>query len=349
MQAAITIDGQEIKAGTRQSIHLPLPEFYNYSPTTMTIHVVHGRNPGPCLLVTSAVHGDEINGVEIIRRLLGHKSIERIKGTLLLIPVVNVFGFVAQSRYLPDRRDLNRSFPGSPKGSMASRLANVLMTEVLPHCTHVIDLHTGAVARENFPQIRATLNGNAELAALAKAFNAPVVLDAGLRDGTFRKAAHELGIPSLVYEAGEALRFDEVSIRAGVAGILNILSHLGMVRKRMRRKEHHPLIAKSSSWVRASQSGVARSLVPLGAKVSVGDELAYISDPSGGHEELVKSSVAGIVIGRTRLPLVHEGEAIFHIARFSQTSEAAESIENFQDAFDPLTDTVESEEPPVFS
>jgi predicted deacylase len=176
-----------------------------------------------------------------------------------------------------------------------------------------------------------------------------VVLDAGLRDGTFRKAAHDRGIPSLVYEAGEALRFDEVSIRAGVVGILNILSHLGMTRKRTRRKEHPPLIANSSQWIRASQSGVARSLVALGAKVSVGDELAYISDPSGGHEEVVKSSVAGIVIGRTRLPLVHEGEAIFHIARFSRPTAAAESIESFQDAFDPETDTVESDEPPVVS
>jgi predicted deacylase len=347
MQAAISIGGQEIKAGERRAIQLPLPELYTYSPTTMTLHVIHGKNPGPCLLVTSTLHGDELNGIEIIRRLLGHKSLGRLKGTVILIPVVNVFGFVAQSRYLPDRRDLNRSFPGSPRGSMAARLANVVMAEVLPKCTHMIDLHTGAVARENFPQIRASLNGNAELVELAEAFNAPVVLDAGLRDGTFRKAAHELGIPSLVYEAGEALRFDEVSIRAGVAGTLNLLSHLGMIRKRIRRKEHHPLIAKSSQWVRASQSGVARSLIALGAEVAPGDDLAYISDPSGGHEAVVQSSVAGIVIGRSRLPLVHEGEAIFHIAKFSQPSEAAESVENFQDAFDPETDTVESEEPPL--
>jgi predicted deacylase len=347
MQAAITIGGVEVQSGTRQLVHLPLPEFYTYAPTTMPIHICHGRSPGPCLLITSAIHGDEINGVEIIRRLLGHKSLGRIKGTLMLIPVVNVFGFVAQSRYLPDRRDLNRSFPGSPKGSMASRLADVIMSEVLPGCTHMIDLHTGAINRENLPQIRATLNSNRELEQLAKAFNAPVVLDANLREGTFREAAQGKGIQTLVYEAGEALRFDEVSIRAGVAGILNVLSHLGMTRKRTRRREHHPLIAKSTQWVRAPQSGVARSLVALGAKVSVGDELAYISDPSGGHEEVVKSTVAGIVIGRTRLPLVHEGEAVFHIAKFAQTSAAAESIENFQDAFDPETDTAENGEPPL--
>jgi predicted deacylase len=299
------------------------------------------------LLVTSALHGDEINGIEIIRRLLGHKSLNRIKGTLVLIPVVNVFGFVAQSRYLPDRRDLNRSFPGSPKGSMAARLANLIMTDILPGCTHVIDLHTGAIARQNLPQIRALLTGVPEVEELAKAFGAPVILDAGLRAGTFREAAHSLGIPTLVYEAGEALRFDEVSVRAGAAGIINVLAHLGMIRPGARHKEHLPFIAKSTQWVRAPQSGVARALVPLGARVAIGEPLAYISDPFGEHEEMVTSTAAGIVIGRTRMPLVHEGEAVFHIARFEQTRKAEALIEQFQDAFDPQTDTVESEEPPL--
>lgn len=347
MQKPLVIGGQPIAAGTRETIHLPLPYFYTHSPTTMPIHVIRGRQAGPCLLIASALHGDEINGVEIIRRLLGFRLLNQLKGTLLLIPVVNVFGFVGQSRYLPDRRDLNRSFPGSPKGSMAARLANLVMTEIVPHCTHIIDLHTGAVARENLPQIRASVNGNAELKGLAKAFNVPVVLDAGLRPGTFREAAHNLGIPTLVYEAGEALRFDEVSIRAGVTGTLNVLSHLGMIRKRTSRKEHVPLIAKSTQWIRASQSGVVRSLVGLGSRVKAGETLAFISDPFGEHEEAITCSAAGIVIGRTRLPLVHEGEAIFHVAKFEQTSEAAESIGNFQDAFDPLTGTSDSEEPPV--
>ncbi|MCF7816746.1 MAG: succinylglutamate desuccinylase/aspartoacylase family protein [Kiritimatiellales bacterium] len=347
MQPSFSIGGQTIPAGSRKTIHLPLPFFYTHSPTTMPVHVVRGKQAGPCLLVTSALHGDEINGIEIIRRLHGNKSINRLKGTLILIPVVNVFGFVAQSRYLPDRRDLNRSFPGSPKGSMAARLANLVLTEILPLCTHVIDLHTGAVARENLPQIRAKLNGDPAMKALAKAFRAPVILDAALREGTFRAAAHGRGIPTLVYEAGEALRFDEVSIRAGVAGILNVMVHLDMVRRAIRHKEHTPLIAKSTQWIRAPQSGVARSLVALGARVSAGDVLAYISDPFGEHEAAATSTAAGIVIGRSKVPLVHEGEAIFHIAKFEQPSEAAVSIETFQDAFDPETDTVESTEPPL--
>ncbi len=347
MQPPLAIGGESVAPGERKTIHLPLPYFYTHAPTTMPIHVVRGRDPGPSLLVTSALHGDEINGIEIIRRILGNRSLGRIKGTLILIPVVNVFGFVGQSRYLPDRRDLNRSFPGSPKGSMAARLGNLLMTEILPSCTHVIDLHTGAVGRENLPQIRATLAGNPELERLAKAFNAPVVLDASLRTGTFREAAHLKGIPSLVYEAGEALRFDELSIRAGTTGILNVLAHLGMVRQPARRKQMVPPVAKSTQWIRASQSGVIRSLVSLGAHVSAGDTLAYITDPFGEHEETIASPVTGIVIGRTRLPLVHEGEAIFHIAKFAQAAEAAESIEVFQDAFDPINGTSDSDEPPV--
>jgi len=347
MQSSCVIGGETILAGERRTVQLPLPNFYTHSPTTMPVHVVHGRQVGPCLLVTSALHGDEINGVEIIRRLSVRPSLSRLKGTLILIPVVNVFGFVAQSRYLPDRRDLNRSFPGSPKGSMAARLAHLITTDVLPLCTHIIDLHTGAVARENLPQIRTTLSDNPELEAFAKAFNAPVVLDAALRDGTFRKTAQKRGVPALVYEAGEALRFDEVSIRAGVSGVLNILSHLGMIRKRTPRKAHTPLVAKSTQWVRAPQSGVLRSLVVLGERVAAGDQIALIGDPFGEHEESVLSPAAGIIIGRTKVPLVHEGEAVFHIAKFDRPSAAAASIENFQDAFDPESDTFETEEPPL--
>ena len=163
MQAAIEIAGVRVKPGTRQSIDIPLPSFYTHSSVNMPVHVVHGRRPGPVLLVSAALHGDEINGVEVIRRLLSHKFIDRIKGTLIAIPVVNVYGFVSKSRYLPDRRDLNRSFPGSENGSMASRLAHVLMTQIIPRCTHIIDLHTGAVNRENLPQIRANLRDEPDL------------------------------------------------------------------------------------------------------------------------------------------------------------------------------------------
>ena len=279
--AAIEIAGVSIKPGTRQSIDIPLPSFYTHSSVNMPVHIVHGRKPGPVLLVCAAIHGDEINGVEIIRRLLTHKIIDRCKGTLITIPVVNVYGFVSKSRYLPDRRDLNRSFPGSETGSMASRLANVLMTEIIPHCTHVVDLHSGAVNRENLPQIRAKLDDDPEIEALARAFGVPAILNANLLEGSFRQAAHDLGIPVLLYESGEALRFDEVAIRAGVKGVLNVMTALGMRARPRKHRTPETMIANTSQWVRAPQSGILRALAATGSRVQVDEVLAYINDPLG--------------------------------------------------------------------
>ena len=224
----IEIAGVSVAPGTRQSIDIPLPSFYTHSSVNMPVHVVHGRKPGPVLLVCAAIHGDEINGTEIIRRLLAHRAMNRLRGTLIAIPVVNVYGFVSKSRYLPDRRDLNRSFPGSETGSMASRLAHVVMEQIITHCTHIVDLHTGAVYRENLPQIRAKLRNDPEIERLARAFGVPVILDADLLEGSFRAACHDQDVPVILYEAGEALRFDELAIRAGVRGVLNVMTALGM-------------------------------------------------------------------------------------------------------------------------
>jgi predicted deacylase len=347
MQKPIEIAGVTVKAGSRQSIDIPLPSFYTHSSVNMPVHVVHGRNAGPVLLVSAAVHGDEINGVEIIRRLLAHKSINRIKGTLIAIPVVNVYGFVSKSRYLPDRRDLNRSFPGSLNGSMASRLANVLTTQILPHCSHVIDLHTGAVNRENLPQIRAKLRGDAELNKLAKAFGVPVILNAEFLQGSLRATAKEMGISVLLYEAGEALRFDEVAIRAGFQGVLHVMAELGMRRKSARKQRVESMIANRTRWVRAGQSGILRSLVASGMKVEEGDLLAYITNPLGEHTEELISPVSGIVIGKNNLPLVFAGEALFNIAGYDEIDQVAENIDAYQDQLDPNTDEMLSDEPPL--
>ena len=347
MQPAIEIAGTSVKAGSRQSIDIPLPNFYTHSAASMPVHVVRGRKPGPCLLVCAAIHGDEINGVEIIRRILTHKLINKIQGTLIAIPVVNVFGFVSKSRYLPDRRDLNRAFPGSETGSMAARLANMLMTEIIPHCTHVVDLHTGAVNRENLPQIRAKLTDEPITEAMARAFGVPVILNANLVDGSFRTAASEREIPVILYEAGEALRFEEVAIRAGVKGILGVMSHLGMRRKSAKHKDTKTLIANASQWVRAGQSGILRSLVASGSKVECGEVLAHINDPLGENSETVLSPIAGIVIGKTNLPLVFEGEAVFHIASYEETDHVSNHIEAYHELLDPLGDDNNMDEPPL--
>jgi predicted deacylase len=341
----IEIAGVTIQPGSRQTIDIPLPSFYTHSSACMPVHIVHGRKPGPCLLICAAIHGEEINGVEIVRRILSHKFLNRINGTVIAIPVVNVFGFVSKSRYLPDRRDLNRAFPGSVKGSMSSRLANILMTVIVPHCTQVIDLHTGAVHRENLPQIRAKIRDEAETEEMARAFGVPVILNSELIDGSLRMAARDLGIPVLLYEAGEALRFDEVAIRAGVKGILGVMSHLGMRKKSRRHRQTKTLVANSSRWIRASQSGILRSIVAIGAKVESGDVIGYINDPMGENSEPLVSPLSGIVIGKTNLPLVFEGEAVFHIADYAEAGDISDSIEAYQDELDPLSDSVESDEP----
>jgi predicted deacylase len=347
MQSAIEIAGVRIKPGDRVSIDIPLPSFYTHSSVNMPVHVVHGRKPGPVLLVSAAVHGDEINGVEIIRRLLASKSVNRIKGTLIAIPVVNVYGFVSKSRYLPDRRDLNRSFPGSEKGSMAARLANVVMTEIIPHCTHIVDLHTGAVNRENLPQIRARLVDDPDLEKLARAFGAPVILNAELLEGSFRAAAHANGIGVLLFEAGEALRFDEVAIRSGVRGVLEVMTELDMRGKTRKQRKVEAMVANTSRWVRAGQSGILRSLVATGSRVEVDDVLAYISDPLGENNEQLISPVDGIIIGKTNLPLVFAGEAIFNIASYEEIDQVAENIDAYHEELDPSTDYLQSDEPPL--
>ncbi|MBK1645929.1 succinylglutamate desuccinylase [Thiocapsa imhoffii] len=334
---SIQIAGREVPPGTRVRIDIPLANLYTTTPVFMPVHVIHARQPGPRLFITAAIHGDEINGVEILRRLRQQKSLNRMRGTLLTVPVVNVYGYVRQSRYLPDRRDLNRSFPGSGKGSLAARLAATLMTEVVEGSTHGIDLHTGAIHRENLPQIRATLSACETIPDLAKAFGAPVILDAEVRPGSLRAEAAARAIPLLLYEAGEALRFDEFAVRAGLRGILGVMRHLGMIRASSPRRamQNDPVVARSSVWIRAQQSGILLSLTPLGAQVNKGDTLGIITDPFRPVDERIQSPVSGVVIGRTNLPLITEGEALYHIACFGQPEAAAALVEQYRDALDP--------------
>ena len=346
---SITIGGVTVKAGTRKSIDLSLPTLYSHSPVYMPVHVINGKQSGPIMFVSAAIHGDEINGVEVIRRVLKRKCMKHVKGTLILVPVVNIYGFISQSRYLPDRRDLNRSFPGSEVGSMASRLAHTFMQEIVSQCTHGIDLHTGAIGRENLPQIRAKVVDSPETEAMARAFNAPVIMNSEVLEGSLREAVSKNKTPILLYEAGEALRFDETSIRAGVSGVVNVMRHLNMLPdKKPTRDPQSILIAKSSKWVRAPQSGISRAIVPMGERVYKGDIIGWVSDPFGEQEQEITSPTSGIIIGKSNLPLVHEGEAIFHIARFDENDTVADSVEEFQEQHDPQSDDEQNQEPVIF-
>ncbi|MEZ5448307.1 MAG: succinylglutamate desuccinylase/aspartoacylase family protein [Thiolinea sp.] len=335
-QQALTVGGTTVKPGERKYIDLPLPHLYTHSQITMPVHVIHGRKAGPRLFVSAAIHGDEINGVEIIRRLLHTKTLTPLRGTLIAVPVVNVFGFINKSRYLPDRRDLNRSFPGSESGSLAGQIAHLFLEEIVAHCTHGIDLHTAAAGRTNLPQVRVNLQDNPELEELACAFNSPIVLNASIRDGTLRKAASLYQVPTLLYEAGEALRFDEIPIRGGVRGILAVMRHLGMLPPTKPRKQSYkPLLSHGSRWVRAPQSGILRRVRSMGKSIREGDILGYVADPFGASEQPVYANTSGVMVGRSTLPLVHEGEALFHIAQIEGDADIASAFQHFHHEIDP--------------
>lgn len=346
-RAPITVGDVDVAPGSRRTVDIPAALLYTHAPVTLPVHVVHGRRDGPVLLVCAAIHGDEINGVEIIRRLLQVPALKRLRGTLLAVPIVNVFGFTDRSRYLPDRRDLNRAFPGTERGSLAGRLAWLFKTRVLDLATHVIDLHTAAIHRDNLPQVRANLD-EPECAAMAEAFGTPVVVNTPLIEGSLRQVCNDEGMPVVTYEAGEALRFDEQAIKAGLAGVVRVMRHLGMVstRARARAPKTESYAANNSHWMRAEQDGIFRAIVPLGASVSEGTALGFIADPFGEREITVRAGTSGIIIGRNNLPLVHEGEALFHVARFDSVRRVARYVRAFNRELEEDQDWA-VEEPPI--
>ncbi|MCW3807494.1 succinylglutamate desuccinylase/aspartoacylase family protein [Plebeiibacterium marinum] len=344
MRKEFKINNELIKAGESKVVYFSLPALHSNSTITMPVHIVHGKKEGPVLFISAAIHGDEINGVEIIRRLLSMDTMKRMRGTLLAVPVVNIYGFNSHSRYLPDRRDLNRSFPGVGSGSMAGRLANIFLTEVVSRSDIGIDIHTASIHRDNLPQVRADLNDD-KLNIMSKVFESPVILHSAPPLGSLRAAANQINVPVMVYESGEALRFDELSIRVGVRGILNVMNNLGMLTKSTQRKQKSSVILHSSTWVRASTSGILRATVSLGDMVKKGDLIGYISNPASKTDTIVEATSSGIIIGRTNIPLIYEGEALFHIGKSHQTKLLEEHMDALNN--DSLLNPPELVEEPV--
>ncbi|MDA1000447.1 MAG: succinylglutamate desuccinylase/aspartoacylase family protein [bacterium] len=314
IQAPFEIGGQGVPPGEQRTIDLPLSLLFDHTPVTMTVKVVHGRRPGPRLFVSAAIHGDEINGVEIIRRLLLSPTLFRMRGTLIAVPVVNVYGFISRTRYLPDRRDLNRSFPGSTNGSLAAQLASLFTEQIVRRCTHGIDLHTGAIHRPNFPQIRCDLT-KPEIREMSRAFGAPVTLHADPLEGSLRDVVRDMNIPIVLYEGGEALRLDELAIRVGLNGILGVMSEIGMTRKRRSLRKVQPLEVHSSYWVRAPAGGIFHTVLRGGSTVRENQQVGMIVDPFGESQVEVNARESGVIIGATNLPVVNQGDALVHIAR----------------------------------
>jgi predicted deacylase len=339
-RAAFAFGGEEVAPGTRRTIDLPVSSLSDHTPVTMSAHVLHGKTAGPTVFVSAGVHGDEVIGIEIVRRLLKSPGLRGMKGTLIVVPIVNSFGFINKSRYLPDRRDLNRVFPGSEGGSLAARLAHLFLTEVVEKADLGIDLHSAAIHRTNYPQVRVSA-ANGRMRELADIFGAPIIMQSPLREGSLRKAAETLGTPVLLYEGGEGLRFDEVSARAGLAGILRVLHALEMISGRgVTKTKSLPQFCASSKWLRAPMGGLFRSLRSDGDLVREGDVLGLVSDPFGEREREVKAPFEGIIVGRAVMPVVNEGDAIFHLARV-QSFKKAEGIMDghfAQLADDPMFD-----------
>lgn len=312
-RAPFEIAGHSITAGKRMRIELPIGNLMSGTPVALPLIVAHGKTDGPIVWLSAAIHGDEICGVEIIRRALDEISASSMAGTVIAAPVVNVHGFNNSDRYLPDRRDLNRSFPGSARGSLASRIADLFMNEVVKRSDVGIDLHTGSDLRTNLPQIRCDLDHGPTL-DLANVFGSPIVIDARLRDGSLRQAAVEEGKIMLLFEGGEASRFDPAAIAAGTAGVLRTLNHLGLTDVAV-SPPAPCLYSRSTRWSRASKSGIVHLEARLGELVRARDRLATIYDPYGKVLSRIAARHNGIVIGHSQAPLVNRGDAISHVAQ----------------------------------
>jgi len=318
VRAPFEIGTNEIKAGRRGHVELPVSRLITGAEMAMPVTIFHGSSEGPTMWINAAIHGDELNGVEIVNRVLSELDPKTMHGTLLAVPVVNIHGFITGDRYLPDRRDLNRSFPGSAKGSLAARLAHLFMTEVVSKCEVGIDLHTASDNRTNLPQIRANLDDE-RTRELGAVFGARLMLHAKTRSGTLRSAGTKAGAAVLLYEAGEPMRFNSDAIEVGVQGVRRVLRHLGIAEWDGPAAGAVPE-SRSSRWVRASRSGVIRLEVEIGDMVEAKQPLGTIIDAFGKRLSTIKASRDGLVIGRTMYPLGNKGDALVHLATLDDTA-----------------------------
>ncbi len=311
----ITILGEQINAGQRRILHLDIARLHTHTKIEIPVIVERAKVDGPVLLLNAGIHGNELNGVEIVRELLVKKYTKPEKGMVICIPTLNVFGFLNQTREFPDGKDLNRSFPGSKSGSLASIFAFHMMNEIVPHIDYCIDYHTGGARRFNSSQIRISKDNN-ELLELAKIFNPRFIVFASQREKSFRQAANALGKKVLLFEGGKSLDFNQRITQRGVNGTLKLMHHLGMrdfSEELSTVKNNGAVIIKHSTWLRAKYGGLYRFFVKDGIKVQKGDVVGVISDPYGRFEYKIKIPESGHIIGLNHAPVVYKGDAILHL------------------------------------
>jgi uncharacterized protein len=317
-----------IHPGEQVSLALPLPDLYSCTSLYMPIKVVHGKESGPCLLIFSAVKGDELNGLEIVNRLIESIKPSEIKGTLITVPVLNILGLIDPSR-AHNHTSLEGSFPGLENGSYSERLAYIFTREILSKADTCIELRTGSLNHDILPQIYCDLN-NAEAKHLAQSFNAPVITNVSAETNSLRKTIEQLAIPALIYQAGEAMRFNEPAIKLGVSGIHHIMNTMNMLHDSEygEKGAFKSIFSQDQDWIRAHRSGVLLSKVELGQKIDKGQRIGLINDPfSADNAEIVQAEQEGIVVGINCNPLIHEGQTIFKVATFIDNNRAKTVLE----------------------
>ncbi|WP_246601980.1 succinylglutamate desuccinylase/aspartoacylase family protein [Hymenobacter profundi] len=305
------LNGLTIQPGERVMTRLVISRLPSGTIIDVPVHVFRSREPGPTVLLMAGMHGDEVNGVETVRRLIQQDLLWPLRGTIIAIPLLNIYGFLNFSREVPDGKDVNRSFPGNPRGSLASRVAHRFMREIMPLVDYGIDFHTGGASRSNHPQVRCLLDHEPS-ATLARTFAAPFTLHAKLRRGSLREAAFGLGKSIIVYETGESLRFDEAGIELAVAGTYRVLHHLGMVAEATPATQPS-IVCWRGRWLRARFAGLFRSQVRKGDYIEQGQVYGIITDPYGEMAVRLESPVSGYVVGLNHMPVVNQGDALLHI------------------------------------
>lgn len=301
----------------RTTVNIEIAKLHTRTPLFIPIIIERSRKPGPTILLSAGIHGDEVNGVEIVRQIITKKFNKPDRGMIICIPIVNVFGFLNQDRKFPDGRDLNRSFPGSPKGSLASRFAHHIMTGIVPHVDYVIDFHTGGASRFNFAQVRYNPN-DAACEELAKTFGTKFIMRASTRDHSFRDVVSSLGKKVLMFEGGKSMHLDRIVTKAGIDGTMRVLHKLKMrdfSKELAKDEKQNPIIVNNSSWVRAKYSGMFRSYKANGSFVMKGERIGTITDPFGDFEKVVKSKWDGYILCVNHNPIVNQGDALIHITQ----------------------------------
>lgn len=327
----LTICNETIQPGEKANLALQMPDLYSCAPLYMPIKVIHGKKAGPCLLIFSTIDGNEINGLEIVNRLIKTFDGNSISGTIIAVPVMNVFGLTHYPKMLPSGNNLSECFPGSLQGNFGQRIAHIFTHELIKKADFCIELDTGALNHNILPQVYCNFD-NPKTKLLAKAFHAPVITNVSLKGNKFRQTTESLNIPLIVYQAGEAMRFDENAITLGVKGAVNIMRSINILPKEEPIEEFTPVFSQDEDWIIANRGGILHTFIELGQKVKKGEKLGTISDPfSFDIGEHVKAPKDGIIVGINTTPLIHEGLSIFKIASFIDYSRAENAIESWEE------------------